>query len=353
MLKDRGWRGDGDFVVYWMHAARRLSFNYGLQRAVEVARDLGKPLVIVEELVCGQRWDNDRLHKFALDGMQEKLRRLRSTPVVYYPFAEQKPKQADRLAALLSKTACGIVTDDFPHVGLPDRADALAACCAVRVEAVDSNGLLPLQATERTFHTAASFRRFLQGTLLAHMDHTPVPAPLLRVRLPRLSALPEDITGRFPPASDKALSGDGASLSVLPIDHSVAPVETPGGEVAARRLLRDFVGRKLEQYAELRNHPDDDATSGLAPYLHYGHISAHEVFGAVAESEDWTPKMASGRRDGRRHWLAMSESAEAFLDQLITWRELGYNMAWHQADCDKYEALPEWARVTLDRHAAD
>ena len=49
----------------------------------------------------------------------------------------------------------------------------------------------------------------------------------------------------------------------------------------------------------------------------------------------------------------MSAGAEAFLDQLITWRELGYNMCFLRDDYDRYESLPGWARNTLEQHAPD
>lgn len=49
----------------------------------------------------------------------------------------------------------------------------------------------------------------------------------------------------------------------------------------------------------------------------------------------------------------MSADAEAFLDQVVTWREVGFNMAWHRADHDRYESLPGWARQTLREHAGD
>jgi deoxyribodipyrimidine photo-lyase len=49
----------------------------------------------------------------------------------------------------------------------------------------------------------------------------------------------------------------------------------------------------------------------------------------------------------------MSRSAESFLDQLITWRELGYNMCTHLPLYDRYESLPAWAQETLNRHRKD
>jgi deoxyribodipyrimidine photo-lyase len=41
------------------------------------------------------------------------------------------------------------------------------------------------------------------------------------------------------------------------------------------------------------------------------------------------------------------------LDQLITWREVGFNMCARRKDYDRYAALPDWARQTLADHAAD
>ena len=49
----------------------------------------------------------------------------------------------------------------------------------------------------------------------------------------------------------------------------------------------------------------------------------------------------------------MDESSEAFLDELVTWRELGYNMAAHRPDYRDYASLPEWARSSLASHRED
>ena len=49
----------------------------------------------------------------------------------------------------------------------------------------------------------------------------------------------------------------------------------------------------------------------------------------------------------------MGEAAEAFLDELVTWRELGFNFTSQRDDYDQYESLPEWARKSLEKHAPD
>ena len=37
----------------------------------------------------------------------------------------------------------------------------------------------------------------------------------------------------------------------------------------------------------------------------------------------------------------------------MTWRELGLNFAGKREDAESYDALPPWARVTLEKHADD
>jgi deoxyribodipyrimidine photo-lyase len=49
----------------------------------------------------------------------------------------------------------------------------------------------------------------------------------------------------------------------------------------------------------------------------------------------------------------MSEGAEAYLDQLVVWRELAYNGTAHIPDYDRFDSLPSWAKETLTAHAGD
>jgi deoxyribodipyrimidine photo-lyase len=59
---------------------------------------------------------------------------------------------------------------------------------------------------------------------------------------------------------------------------------------------------------------------------------------------------ANGAREG---WWNMSASAENYLDQLVTWREVGYNFCARRQDYDRYESLPPWALKTLAKHLSD
>src|SRR5579875_790841 len=79
-------RRDGHFVLYWMTAYRRACWNFALDRAVEWAEKLCKPLVVLEALRCDYRWASDRIHSFILDGIAENACQFEGTGVLYYPF---------------------------------------------------------------------------------------------------------------------------------------------------------------------------------------------------------------------------------------------------------------------------
>ncbi len=346
-------RGEGKYVLYWMVAARRASWNFALDRAVELARELDKPLIVLEALRVDYPWASARMHRFVLDGMADNACAFEGSGVLYHPYVEPEAGAGKGLIERLAERACAVVTDDFPAFFLPRMIAAAGRKLSVRLEAVDSNGLLPLRATERSFVRAFHFRRFLQRELAPHLASFPARDPLRRELLP-IRRLPEGIAKRWPRADAALLEGRGRALAALPIDQRVPPSPIRGGPQAARKVLTHFLERGLERYGSEHNQPDSGASSGLSPYLHFGHVSPHEVLHALGEREDWSADNVGGERRGKRGgWWGLSESAEAFLDELVTWRELGLNFCTHHADYDRYESLPAWARGTLERHGRD
>ena len=339
-------RSDGAFVLYWMIAARRTEYNFALEHAVQVARELGKPLVVLEALRCGYPWASDRLHAFVLDGMADNAECLARAGVLHHAYVEPAPGEGKGLLAELSRHAAAIVTDDYPAFMLPHMVAAAGARTSVRLEAVDGNGLLPMREPGKAFFRAYHFRRYLQRVLPPFLEDCPAKDPLKKLGPQKPFALPASITRRWPSNHARI---DPARL---PIDHTVTVSALRGGPIAARATLRRFVRERLEHYLALRNEPDAEATSGLSPYLHFGHISAHEVFLAVTRG--WSPAELVGEVTGKAQgWWGLPPDAEAFLDQLVTWRELGYNFCAHRDDYLTYASIPDWAKATLEAHAKD
>ena len=67
-------RPDRKLVLYWMTSSRRLSWNFALDRAVDWARHLDRPLVILEALRCDYPWASERLHRFVAEVVAFALR---------------------------------------------------------------------------------------------------------------------------------------------------------------------------------------------------------------------------------------------------------------------------------------
>ena len=342
-----------DYVLYWMIAHRRTHYNFALDRAVSWARTLNKPLLVFEPLRVAYPWASDRLHAFVLAGMRDHQAHFADRRVLYYPYVEPKPGAGKGLLAELARRACLIVTDEFPCFFLPRMVAAAAERVPCHMEQVDANGLLPLRATSRTFLTAHSFRAFLQKTLPEHAVRRPRKDASADSQLLARRGLPRELQRRWPAASRALLAAEPRALAQLPIDHAVGVAELAGGDRAGRARLRRFVRDKLDVYGRARALPEQDGTSKLSPYLHFGHVSVHEVFAHIERGEDFRVQELSPRRGAREGYWPSSASAASFLDELVTWREIGFNMCHTRSDYGDYASLPEWAKTTLAQHARD
>lgn len=345
----------GAHVIYWMIAQRRTRWNFGLQHAAWQAQRLGKPLVVFEPLRVDYPWANDRLHRFVLDGMQANAARLAAAGVCYLPWIERAAGEGRGLLAQLSARACLVVTDEYPTFFLPVMIERAGEQLPVRLEAVDGNGILPLQASDAPFHRAHDFRRFFQKTAGPHLEAMPMADPLAGLELPRLARMPAGLRGAWAPLSPDELA-DPNLQARLPIDHSVPASPERGGSCSGEQRMADFFADRFARYAEGRNNPDDEVASGLSPWLHFGHVGVHELVATIFARESWdASKLGDARalRGARQGWWGLSAAAEAFLDQAVIWRELGQHFCWHGDDPLDYESLPSWSRATLAKHVED
>ncbi|TWT48784.1 deoxyribodipyrimidine photolyase [Botrimarina hoheduenensis] len=345
----------GRYVLYWMTAFRRVGWNFALQRVVDWARELGKPMVVLEALRIDYPWACDRFHTYVVQGMHDNHAALQGVEgVAYYPYLEPERGAAAGLLRTLAAEAAVVVSDEYPCFFLPAQARAARRSIPCRYELVDSNGLYPLRATPKSFSRAFDFRRHLQKELLPHLSETPAADPLKNAKLPSAKGIVSKVTARWPAVKVKDLAAPDKLIASLPIDHQVQAVTERGGSVAARAALDRFLDDRLEAYATDRNQPEQEVASGLSFPLHWGHLSAHEVFAELTRRERWTPQRLAAKANGSSEgWWGMSPNAEGFLDELITWREVGYQFTSKRRDYDRYESLPDWAQRTLSEHEHD
>lgn len=352
--QNQGKERKGDYVLYWMISSRRPFFNWGLEYARDCAEARGCPLLIVEALRYSYPWACDRFHAFVLQGMRENKKAFDERGVTYFPFVETKEYSGKGLLEALAQRACLVVTDEFPAFFLPAMVEAAAEKLNIPLVTVDSNGMIPLRAPEKLFSRAYDFRRYIHSDPGLFTECLPERDPLSSYDGGAVS-LDEKVLKKWPQASEELLKAEPEALKRLPIDHEIKPVHAlPGGYRAAQERFEEFLDR-IDDYADRRNNPKDEASSGLSPYLHFGHISSAELFEALRKRYDWSPEATKKEKYGKNQgFWGMSAGAETFIDQFWTWRELGFNRSFLDPEgYSDYETLPDWAKKTLEEHSED
>ena len=348
-VNDRPLARTGAYVLYWMQAFRRLHHNHALDYALTCARELGCPLVVYEGLRHDYPWATARTHRFVLEGMIANAAAAAKLGVTYWPFVATPEAPGRGLLRSLAERASLVVTDDFPCFVVPAHTEALARKTERAVFAVDANSVVPLELLGLPVSAAAHLRPRIHKAFAAAWQHRALAEPQVSL------AAAKPVEAPFPLWDGRI----DETLATLPLDASVRPnPNVPGGDVAARDRLARFLDGALPRCAEDRSKPappGEAAVSGLSPHLHFGHISIEEIASAVLVRTYGKAEIALGAPGKRDAFYGPDANVNAFLDQAITWRDVGYQ--WHFTRRDDAatlaRALPAWAQATLATHAAD
>ena len=327
-LNEKRLQPEGEFVLYWMQSTQRFEDNWALRLATIEADRVGKPLLVHQGLDPTYAYASARFHTFVMEGARELTRRAEARGLTYR-FALRRRRDDDRrVLDRLAARAALVVTDLFPTAGVAERSQRFADRVNCRVVAVDSVGIVPAAS----FHKEEYAARTIRPKIAKLLDFALEP---VEDRAPRRAIPPSLLASLGVDWLDLARCDIATEVARCDIDHDVRPVATVGGLSPARARLRRFAGDGLRDYAERRRNPSDDGgSSRLSPYLHNGMISPLEVVSTV-----------------RR--LAPADQGEAFLNEMLTWRELSLNFCLRNRAHDSLAALPDWVHRSMAAHASD
>jgi deoxyribodipyrimidine photo-lyase len=316
----------GEAVVYWMQRAQRAWDNPALDMAISLANLLGKPAVAffgVNPFVAGA---NLRHYHFLAEGLADIASGLRARRVGFVVRAHPH----HRLAPFLEDVRpCMLVGDENPLRQMERWRERVADAVRVPLWTVDADVVVPTRLIEGEQYAARTIRPRIHKHLASFL--APTDEPVAHVDFGQVG-----LVGRVGGERGGGDQGTGQIVDGLPIDRSVGPVDgLRGGLSEARARLQRFIDRELGNYARDRSHPEEDGTSRLSPYLHFGQIGPREVARAVARAD------------------APQASRDAFLEQLIVRRELGVNFVRHNDAYDCLDGCEAWARRTLRLHRFD
>ena len=306
-------------VVYWMQRAQRGLDNPALNVAIQAGNALRLPVVVHFGLHPHYPGGNERHYAFLLDGLAETARRVEARGAAF----AFRPYPGHSILDFCAEVRPALVVGDENPLREPERWRARAArSLGISFWTVDADVIVPTALIERQEYAARTIRPRIHNHLARFLR---APGnPRARVKWGAGGA------PRSEPIDPPTL------LRTLPLDRSARPVMgVTGGTAAGLRVLRRFLARGLDRYAEDRNDPSCDGTSRLSPYLHFGHLGPHTVALAV--------KRARGPRAAK----------QAFLEELIVRRELAVNFVARQPGYDSIDGAPAWGRRTLLETARD
>jgi deoxyribodipyrimidine photo-lyase len=315
-LRDRPYKGGK--VVYWMDRDQRISDNWALDHAISMANERNVELCIAYCLPPRFLGGTLRQFGFMTKGLQELEAKARSFGIGFH-LLEGYPEV--RFPAFLHSVGAGMVVTDFDPLHIKrEWKRRLAGEIDIPLEEVDAHNIVPCwTVSKRRISTYVTFRARVKPLLEKFL-----------IDYPSMRAIDRPWSGIDAPADWKT------ALDHLKIDRTVEEVKRPEpGEVAAQRVLTNFIRDKLPTYHQAIDDPGSRGQSGLSPYLHFGQISARSVALKVLKSD------------------APEPAKKKFLDQLIVKKELSDNFCLRTPEYDTVGAFPEWARRSLNNHRSD
>ena len=313
----------GRCVVYWMQRAHRGRANHALDAAVNVANALGLPCVTYFAAVKNFPHANLRHYAFMNEGLPDVEEDCAERGVGF--VMRRAPDESHE--RFFADVGAAVVIGDENPLREPERWRVqLAERLRIPFWTVDADVIVPSKLLEKAQFSAGVIR------------------PRLRRMLPEFLRPYENVRAEMVWKRPRGLQAEDVHADLTrgwrDFDRSVKPVEAwCGGRKEATKRLELFVAKMLDGYERERSRPEVDGTSRLSPYLHFGHIAPLTIALAVK---------AAAKNQAR-----VKDAQEAFLDELIVWRELSVNFVRYQPEYDSAACGDNWARLTIAKHDSD
>ncbi len=300
-----------------MQATQRTEYNHALEYSILKSNRLNKPLLVYFGITESYPEANERHYYFMIEGLKEVQTSLEDKGIKIVIW-----RNSPEIGALKLAKSASLVVVDQGYSKIEGRWTKFVAekvkCPLVQIE---SNVIVPVkEASPKEEYSAATFRPKIKKALEKYLIS-------LKDNILKKGSLNLDI-----PSFD--IRNVNRAISELEIDRSVRKSRFyHGGTTEAKKHLDEFVGKKIDYYPELRNDPTKRCHSNMSPYLHFGQISPLYITLKILQTD--------------------SPGKDAFLEELITRRELAINFVFYNNNYDSFNGLPEWSKKTLNEHRKD
>lgn len=289
-------------IVYWMQRDMRIEDNWALIYAQSLSLETSQPLIIIYSLF-NQYELGDDVPPFIALRFKQGLRKVQQDAAIFnIPFYLLPLDPVQSIPLFLSTVHAGqCITDFSPLKEARTLKSTLANTLSIPLIEVDAHNIVPLWiASDKQEWGAYTLRPKIHRLLSTYLE----PYPLI---------VKQKMSFEYKgPSANDWLLGEEPPLP-LAID------------------LQSFLATRLPNY-HLRNDPNQQATSGLSSYFHYGHLSTQTVALKVNQ---------------------LPYDKDSFLEEMIVRKELADNFCYYNPMYDMVEGFPDWAKKTLDKHRLD
>ncbi len=301
-----------------MSRDQRVEDNWALLEAQDLARKSGGSVIVVFCLQKNFKGANQSQFEFMIEGLKQVEKALRNLNI---PFQFLYGSPSREIPRLVSQHSVSQVLADFsPLKEARIWKEKLTNAISIPLIEVDAHNIIPCwEASDKKEYAAWTFRKKVNKKLDDYL-----------VEFKKLKKQDKSILNKF-----EKVNWDKVYNFIKPTKHAYKKKDFEPGEKNARKVIKDFIKTKLEDYASKRNDPNADLQSNLSPYLHFGQISTQRVALEVNKIKRY------------------KQSKKAFLEELIVRKELADNFCYYEPNYDKFEGFPDWAKKTLQTHQSD
>lgn len=303
-------------VALWMSRDQRVQDNWALLFSQDLAIRRDVPLCVIFSLVPDFLGATLRQYRFMIEGLKEIENNLMQKNIPFFLLTGVPGREIPKF--IRNHSISALIKDFDPLRIKRQWSKEVVGKIDIPVYEVDTHNVIPCWVASPKLEFAAyTLRPKIRRLLPDFLDVFP---KLKKHRVFWKDTVPQTDWDRC--------------MQTLRVEHIPEATWIKPGEHAARRMLKDFIGKKLLAYPSKRNSPTADGQSNLSPYIHFGHISSQRI---ALEISSFNSK----------------NSRETFLEELIIRRELADNFCFYNPDYDTFEGFPGWAKKTLDAHRKD
>ncbi|MDF1752202.1 MAG: deoxyribodipyrimidine photo-lyase [Verrucomicrobiales bacterium] len=301
-------------VIHWFRRDLRLTDNTALSEALKAGKEV-IPVYILSDWKRNHHWTGTGRQQFltgCLESLSEDLESIGGRLIFRSGDAVNELK---KLVKTTEAEAIYLNRDPDPY-GIETEKRLLETCRSIGIELHGSKDVVLHEKDEVLTQSASPYRVYTPYSKTWMSLSKPDPAAKIK-KFPKSKTLNEL----------KSLSFDGiAHWSLKKTDTEIPEA----GEKAARKRLKNAIeSTVLTRYAQDRNTPALEATSGIGPDLRYGTLSPREIFSQSQKLLDDT------RSKSER------ESIFTFQKQLA-WREFFMAILGHYPEVLETDFNPKW-----------